>query len=188
MIEEGLLTQGREMSISKKINQCTVRLVKGDITDMEVEAFVFYAWPDLKLGSGFGNAIAMRGGPSIQKELEQIGSIDAGEAVVTAAGNMKAKYIIHAVGPRFQEVDTESKLRETIINVLKLAEEKGIVQIAFPPMGAGFYGIPLPLCAEIMVQTIRDYLENSTGLSEIIICSLDRIEYEPFQAKLEALP
>lgn len=175
------------MPISKKINQSTVSLVKGDITDMEVEAFVYYAQSDLKLGAGFGNAIAMRGGKSVQKELEKIGRVEVGGAVITVAGSMKAQHIIHAVGPKFQEPDTESKLQKTMINTLKLAEEKGVKQIAFPTMGTGFYGIPLQVCAEVMIETIKDYLENNTGISEILICPLDNREYAPFQTKLESL-
>lgn len=175
------------MLIDKKINNSMFRLERGDITDMEVEAFVFYAQSDLKLGSGFGNAIAMRGGLSISKELEQIGSIEVGEAVVTVAGKLKAQYIVHSNGPKFQEDDTESKLKETILNSLKAAEEKGIKQIAFPAMGAGFYGIPLPVCADIMIDTIQGYLEGKTNLNEVIICLLDNREFKPFKVKFEAM-
>jgi O-acetyl-ADP-ribose deacetylase (regulator of RNase III) len=157
------------------------------VTDLEVEAFVFYAREDLKLGAGFGNAIAVRGGPSVQEELDQISETKVGEAVITKAGNMKAQHIIHAVGPKFQEPETESKLKTTIINALKLAEAKGIKQIALPLLGAGFYTLPLPTCADVMVETIKDYLQNSTGLGEIIICALDQREYAPFVAKLETL-
>jgi len=77
------------MSITKEINGCTVRLEKGDITDFEVEAIVFYAREDLKLMSGFGNAIATRGGPTIQKALDEMGEKQIGDVVVTGAGNMK---------------------------------------------------------------------------------------------------
>ena len=93
------------MSLSKKINKTNLRLEKGDITDMEVEAFVFYAREDLKLGTGFGNAIAMRGGLSIQKELDELGEAKVGDVFITSAGSMKAEKIIHAVGPKFQEED-----------------------------------------------------------------------------------
>lgn len=176
------------MSLSKKINRCTLSLRKCDITDFEVEAFVYYARSDLKLGAGYGNAIAVRGGPTIQKELDQIGGALVGEAIITSAGNMKAKYIIHAVGPKFQEEQTAPKLKETILNSLRQAEARGIKQIAFPPMGAGFYCIPLPLCADVMVDTIKGHLDAQSGIDEIIICALDNREYEPFRAKLETLP
>lgn len=175
------------MSLMKKINQCTLQLQIGDVTDMEVEAFVYYAQSDLKLGAGFGNAISMRGGPSIQQALDEIGHLETGEAVVTEAGNMKAQYIIHAVGPKFTEQETETKLKMTIVNALKEAEKKGIKQVAFPPMGTGFYCIPLPVCANIMIDTIKDYLTNNAGINEIIISPLDNRENAPFQAKLEEL-
>ncbi|NQT11809.1 MAG: macro domain-containing protein, partial [Planctomycetes bacterium] len=133
-----------------RINHCGVRLVRGDVTDLEVDAFVFYAQHDLALGSGFGTAISVRGGPAVQKELEGMGPVATGEAVASTAGNLKADFIIHAVGPRFREDDIEEKLRTTVRNSLKLAEEKEIRRIAFPAMGAGYYGIAPDVCARVM--------------------------------------
>ena len=71
-----------------QINRTVVRLIKDDITDLDVDAFVFYAQPDLQLGAGFGNAISVRGGPTIQKELENLGPVATGEAVVSEGGNL----------------------------------------------------------------------------------------------------
>jgi O-acetyl-ADP-ribose deacetylase (regulator of RNase III) len=176
------------MSDEKKINQSTIRLIKGDITDIEVEAFVFYARPDLKLGAGFGNAISVRGGPSIQKALDDMANpVDVGEAVVTDGGKLKAKYIIHAVGPAFQEQNTEEKLRTTVTNSLKKAEEKGIGQVAFPLMGAGFYGVPMDTSARVTLATIKDYLTGDTQLREVLVVALDNREFRPFRTQLEAL-
>ena len=175
------------MSVSLKVHQSCIRLVKDDITHMEVEAFVFYARPDLNLGSGFGNAISVRGGPSIQKELNEIGKGEVGEAIVTKAGKLKAAYIVHAIGPAFQEVDMEAKLRATIFNSLEKADDKGIRQIAFPAMGAGFYGVPLDRSARITVETIRDYLLGDTNVEEVIVTLLDNREYKPFQDQLDQL-
>jgi O-acetyl-ADP-ribose deacetylase (regulator of RNase III) len=118
--------QGATMAEEKKVGKSTLRVIKGDITDTEVEAFVFYARPDLKLGTGHGNAIAVRGGPSIQKELDEMGTTNVGDAVVTEAGKLKAKRIVHAVGPAFLENDIESKLRNTVLGALKRADEAGI--------------------------------------------------------------
>lgn len=175
------------MSISKTINGCKVRLEKGDITDFEVEAFVFYAREDLRLMSGFGNAIASRGGPSVQKELDELGEKQVGDVVVTGAGNMKASSIIHAVGPKFLEPGLDDKLAATMRNTLAAAEEKGFKQVAFPAMGAGFYGIARPMCAEVMLETIRDHLNNGSGLQEVIIRVIDTLEYEPFAEALNGL-
>jgi O-acetyl-ADP-ribose deacetylase (regulator of RNase III) len=173
--------------MEKKVKNSTIRLVKDDLTAMEVEAFVFYAQENLKLGSGYGNAIAMRGGASIQEELDKLGAQEVGSAVVTAAGKLKAKHIVHAVGPKFQEPDTESKLRRTIQSALKQAEAKGIKQLALPPMGAGFYGVPLDQSAQITTEEIKKYLEGDTQLTEVVICANDNRELKPFQARLQAL-
>ena len=169
------------------ISKSGLRLVKADITALDAEAIVFYARPNLALGSGFGAAIARRGGASIKKELDQIGEIAVTEAVVTTAGELKAKYIVHAVGPAFQEENLEQKLRTTLVNALRRADERHIGQIAFPPMGAGFYGVPLPLCADLMLTTITRYLSNSTGIREVIICANDAREYRAFESKLATL-
>jgi O-acetyl-ADP-ribose deacetylase (regulator of RNase III) len=171
----------------KNINRSVLRIIKGDITDTEVEAFVYYATKDLRLGSGFGNAIAVRGGQSIQKELEQLGPVDDGESVITDAGKLKSKYIVHAVGPKFQEEDVEKKLKTTILNALERAEAKGIQQIAFPPMGAGFYGVPLATSAEITLETIKEYLSGDTKLKEVLVVANDNREYRPLEAQLQNL-
>ncbi len=169
-----------------RIKESTIRLTRGDITDLEVESFVYYARSDLALGSGYGNAISMRGGPSIQEELNKLTPVNTTGAVISEAGNLKAKYIIHAVGPKFQEPDLENKLRETILNSLKLADEKRIAQLAFPPMGTGFYGVPLTVSADVTISAITEHLSNNTGIKEVIICLLDTREYTPFQKRLNA--
>jgi len=175
------------MADALKVNDKVMRLVKGDVTDLEVEAFVYYAQEDLILGAGWGGAIAMRGGPKVQEELKELAPIGETEAVVSGAGKMKASYIVHAVGPKFQEPDTESKLRTTMINALKAAEAKGIKQIAFPPMGAGFYAIPLDVCAEVTMTAVLEYLQGETGIEEVIFCLMDNREYKPFAEQLAAL-
>ena len=169
-----------------EVNKSTLSLKKDDITDLEVDAFVFYADENLALGSGFGTAISMRAGKSVEEELKELAPLPTGEAVVSSAGKMKAKYIVHAVGPKFREDDTEGKLRTTILNSLKRAEEKGIETLAFPAMGAGFYGIPLDLCARVMMDTIKGYLKNETGLREVVIVPFDTNQYRPFEKLIKA--
>lgn len=175
------------MSDQAQIKNTTLRLHRGDITDFEIEAIVYYARNDLELGSGFGTAISVRGGPTIQEELRERGTLETMQAVVSAAGNMKTQHIVHAVGPKFQEEDTERKLKATIQNALQAAEEKGITAIAFPPMGAGFYGVPLETSADITMNTIVEYLEGETGIQEVVICLLDSREYKPFQERISRL-
>lgn len=164
-----------------KVKNSIVILEKGDLTAMYIEAIVFYASPDLKLGSGFGSAIAARGGMSIQEELKKFGSISNGDAVVTSAGQLNSKFIVHAVGPRFQESDTEGKLRKTMQNALTAAEENGIKEIAFPPMGTGFYGISLDMCSKVMFDVLKEKFSNGTSIEKVIICVLDNREYKAFE-------
>jgi len=169
------------------IHRSVLRLVTADITTVDAEAIVFYARPDLALGSGFGSAITRRGGDAIKKELDKIGGAEVTDAVVTTGGTLKAKHIVHAVGPVFQEPDLERKLHTTILNALKRADDKGIGQIAFPPMGAGFYGVPLPVCADVMLSALTTYLSNITGIREVIICANDAREFKAFEVRLAAL-
>jgi O-acetyl-ADP-ribose deacetylase (regulator of RNase III) len=167
----------------RRIGDKVLRLVQGDITAMEVEAFVHDITADLKLGSGFGAAIQQRGGIIIQKELDEFGHLPVGEAVVTQAGILKAEYIIHANGPKFREPDEEEKLRRTVRSVLVKADEKGIRQLAFPPIGTGLYQVPMDLCARVMVDTVTEHLGNGTTLQEVLFVLPDTREYKPFEAK-----
>ena len=172
------------MSDELKIKESTLRLQKCDITDIDIDSFVYYARNDLALGSGFGTAISVRGGPTIQEELKQHGELETTQAVVSKAGEMKAKYIIHAVGPKFQEENLENKLKTTIVNALKEAEINKITTIAFPPMGAGFYGVPLPVSADITLNTIAEYLKGDTKIKDVVVCLLDNRDYTPYKGKL----
>ncbi|OGQ86579.1 MAG: hypothetical protein A2289_23270 [Deltaproteobacteria bacterium RIFOXYA12_FULL_58_15] len=174
----------------KKVNGRTIRLLQHDITLLEgVDAFVFYAQHDLRLGSGWGNAIMSRGGPSIQKELDALGRIETCQVVVTGAGELKAKHILHAVGPRFQEANLEAKLKKTVSEVLAQADKAGLESLAIPPMGYGFYGVPLPMTAKVMVDTIKEHLEShkDSKLKDVVICLNDKREIAPFESRLSAL-
>ena len=177
-----------EVAEGIQINQSIIRLIKDDITDLDVDAFVFYAQSDLALGTGFGGAIAVRGGPSIQKELNELAPVALGEAVVSAAGELKAQHIIHAVGPKFQEEDTEGKLRTTVLNSLRRAEEAGVQRLAFPAMGAGYYGIASDLCARVMLEVIEGYLQGEIGIKEVVICVFDTRQFNAFRTQLENMP
>lgn len=170
-----------------QVNNRVIRLTKGDITLLEVDGFVFYAQHDLQLGSGFGTAVSQRGGPRIQTELDEIGGAATTEVVVSGAGQLAAAKILHAVGPRFQEPDLEAKLRATVLNCMKAADAEGLRSVAFPAMGAGFYGVPLPVSAETTLRAARDYLCQETGIEEVVVCLLDDREYGPFAERLSAL-
>jgi O-acetyl-ADP-ribose deacetylase len=166
-----------------------VRLVRGDITMLDVDAFVFYAQPDLVLGSGFGGAIAVRGGASVQKELNELasaGPLPVGSVVVTGAGKLKARHIIHAVGPRFKEADTETKLRRTVLACLRAAEEKEVKTLAFPLMGSGYYGIPPAVSARVMLEAFESHGKEASGLEGITVCVFDTPQHTAFEAARSA--
>jgi len=170
--------------IETKVQNSLIHLTLDDLTAMKIEAIVYYAQHDLKLGSGFGNAIAVRGGAAVQEELNGLGPLQTCDAVVTTAGELQSNYIVHAVGPRFQEEDTESKLRKTIENALFAAQKKGIKRIAFPPMGYGFYGIPLDLTAKVMIDEFQKYQDSRAAFEQIIVCVMDQKEYKAFESIL----
>lgn len=173
------------MATSFTINQSLVELIKDDLTALEVEAIVFYAREDLSLGSGFGNAISTRGGPTIKAELDKIGGAKPNDAIISAAGDLQSKYIVHSIGPKFQEENFSEKLKLTIHNTLKKADEKGISEIAFPLMGAGFYGTPFDVCIKIMLESIDKHLSATTGLKKVILCANDNREYRLFETQIK---
>jgi len=175
------------MSVEKQVKTTNISVIQDDITLLKVDAFAFYAQHDLVLGTGFGTAISTRGGPKIQEELKDLGPLETGQAVVSGAGKLNANYIIHAVGPRFLEEDLEAKLHETTKNTLACAEEKGVERLALPAMGSGFYGIPMDLCARVMIEVIKEHLGGETSLKEVILCVLDPREYDPMKAALADL-
>jgi len=174
-----------EHTVERKIGDKVVRLVRDDITDMEVDAFVYDITEDAKLGSGHGSAIQQRGGVKIQEALDAVGSCPVGEAVITTAGLLKAKHIIHANGPKFCEPDEEGKLRRATQAVLRLAEENGVETLAFPPMGTGLYQVPVDLCARVLVDTVVEHLAGESGLREVLFVIPDSRERGAFEARIQ---
>lgn len=171
--------------IERKIGDKLLTLSTGDITEMDVDAFVFDITEDVKLGSGYGGAIQQRGGIIIQKELDAVGSCPTGQAVVTQAGELKASCIIHTNGPKFREENEEWKLRLATLSALEKAEESGVKRLAFPPIGTGLYQVPLDLCSRVMVDTIKEYLANGSSLDEVRIVAVDGRELTPFAERLK---
>jgi O-acetyl-ADP-ribose deacetylase len=171
-----------------RVNEKIIRLMVGFITDVgDMDGIVYYARPDLTLGSGFGTAISTQGGPKVQEELKKTGSANITDVVVTGGGNLQARCILHAVGPRFQEEDSEEKLKATTLNVLRKAEEHQLRKIIFPAMGAGFYGIPLEVSARVTLEVTRKFLENAVEPKEVVFCLRDSRELNVFQEHLQRM-
>jgi len=142
-------------------------LHEGDITSEQVDAIVNAANSALLLGSGVAGAISNRGGPSIGEECAAHGPIDVGAAAVTGAGDLAARFVIHAAGmPPGGQVSEES-LRLSLRASLELADEKGCDSVAVPAIGAGVGGLSMQTCAEISLDEARRYSEAGGGLSEI---------------------
>ena len=173
------------------ISKASIELVQGDITDLETETIVNAANGRLKMGGGVAGAIRRRGGPSIQRECDEIlyrhGPVPTGGAVITKGGNLKAKYVIHAVGPRLGEGDEDEKLRRATLNSLKLADEYGLRSMAFPAVSTGIFGFPKDRCAKIMLSTTIEYLKGKTNLNKVVFCLYDTETFEIFKRELQRL-
>jgi len=170
-----------------RVGRSIVELVKGDITELEVDAIVNAANSRLKMGGGVAGAILRKGGWSIQEESDKIGYCPVGGAVITGAGRLKAKYVIHAVGPRMGEGDEDRKLRNATLNSLKLAEKHGIKSIAFPAISTGIFGFPKDRCAKIMLRTTVDYLKAGSSIERVIFCLYDDETYQIFAEELNRI-
>ena len=167
------------------INGKKIRLIQGDLTELDADAIVNAANAQLILGGGVAGAIRTKGGPTIQEECNRIGGTTVGEAVVTGAGNLKARYVIHAVGPRMGEGDEDEKLRQATLNSLKRATEKKMHSIAFPAISTGIFGFPKDRCAQIMLRTVSSYLEKEeTSLDEVIFCLWSSEDLDLFKRTL----
>ncbi len=169
------------------IANSVVELVEGDITEMSTDAIVNAANAQLILGGGVAGAIRRKGGPSIQQECNRIGGTIVGGAVITTGGNLKAKYIIHAVGPRMGEGGEDAKLKNATRNSLKLADENNLKSISFPAISAGIFGFPIDRCAEIMLSNTIDYLKGKTGLERVVFCLFGEESYGVFEKRLKSM-
>ncbi len=164
-----------------------IRLVEGNIALLDVEAVVNAANKNLQLGGGVAGAIRTYGGPSIQAECDRLAPIEVGQAVITGGGNLKARYVIHAVGPVYGEGNEEEKLRQATINSLKIAAKRKIQSIAFPAISTGIFGFPLPRCSEIMLQVAMDFLKENEYPPEVVFCLYGAEALSVFERTLASL-
>jgi O-acetyl-ADP-ribose deacetylase (regulator of RNase III) len=151
------------------------RLVQGDITGRDVDAIVNAANSYLQHGGGVAGAIVKKGGYIIQEESDKIGFSPVGTAVITGAGKLPARFVIHAVGPRMGEGDEDNKLRSAVLNSLLLASEKGLKSISMPAISSGIFGFPKDRCANILVRTALNYIKENpkSSLESIEFCVYD---------------
>ena len=164
---------------------CVLEIIEADITQMRTDAIVNAANAQLILGGGVAGAIRKKGGPAIQQECDLKGPTFVGNAVITNAGDLKAKYVIHAVGPRMGEGDEDSKLENATLNSLKTADENNLKSISFPAISTGIFGFPMERAAEIMLSATINYLEGKTELEKVVFCLFGNESYSIFEKCLQ---
>jgi O-acetyl-ADP-ribose deacetylase (regulator of RNase III) len=172
-----------------KINGKTLRLVLGDITERETDAVVNAANSHLQHGGGVAGAIVRKGGQIIQEESDKIGFVPVGNAAITVAGKLPAKFVIHAVGPRMGEGDEDNKLKSAVLSSLSLASEKGLKSISMPAISSGIFGFPKDRCAMILVGEAVNYIKKNPGSSLELIefCIYDDLTARFFKKEFEKI-
>lgn len=162
-----------------------IHILRGDLTEMDVDAIVNAANNDLQLGGGVAGAIRRKGGPEIQKECDAIGTIPVGGAAITSGGNLKARYVIHAASMQLGGRTTELALRSSTAHALRIAAQKGLKTIAFPAVGTGIAGFPMRDCADIMLREVAKLFEQSTTIEKIYFVLFDQEAFEVFEAAFQ---
>lgn len=170
-----------------------IQLIKGDITQLQVDAVVNAANTSLLGGGGVDGAIHKAAGAALSQECEQIhlqrGGCEVGEAVITTAGNMPARFVIHTVGPIWRDGRHREKqlLASAYQSSLELAFEKGLKSVAFPNISTGVYGFPKEEAAEIAIQAVSDYLQKHPGIEEVLFVCFDEENHQIYQNKISSI-
>jgi O-acetyl-ADP-ribose deacetylase len=172
-----------------KVNKGTLSLEQGDITREETEAIVNAANSRLAGGAGVDGAIHHAGGPSIMEECRKIGGCPTGQAVITSGGALKAKYVIHTVGPVYRggTAGEAELLRSAYRESLKLASARKLKSIAFPAISTGVYSYPLAEAAHIALKTAVDYLREHEDIDLIRFVLFGRETYDVFVKEIRKI-
>lgn len=172
-----------------KIGNKTLRLVQGDITERDVDAIVNAANSHLQHGGGVAGAIVKKGGNIIQEESDRIGFTPVGTAVLTGAGRLPSRFVIHAVGPRMGEGDEDGKLKSAVLSTLALANERNLRSISLPAISSGIFGFPKDRCARILVGESASFLKKHSDVSLDVIefCIYDDLMLGHFKKEFDRL-
>jgi O-acetyl-ADP-ribose deacetylase len=174
------------------IHDVTLELIQADITTLDVDAIVNAANNSLLGGGGVDGAIHRAAGPELLAECRTLGGCETGEAKITQGYRLKARHVIHTVGPIYSGTPHDAELLASAVrNSLRLAAEHHLASIAFPAISTGVYGYPMSDAAHVMLSTIVDYLKDTTSLERalerVIICLYDRRAFDIFQSSLAQL-
>ena len=191
LVSQIILEQGGKMEA--EVNKTKVSMIQGDITKRATEAIVNAANSSLMGGGGVDGAIHRAGGPSILEECKRIvarqGRLPTGRAVITTGGNLKARYVIHTVGPIWHggSGNEAELLRSAYSECLKLASENKLASISFPSISTGAYGYPVDEAAKIAVSMVISFLkEQATSLKEVVFVLFDSQTYQSYCSALQA--
>src|SRR6266496_902235 len=173
---------------TRTINGVTLALMRGNIVEVQADAIVNAANSGLRGGGGVDGAIHRAGGPSIMEECRKIGGCPTGEAVVTSAGRLPAKYVFHAVGPIYSgSLDDQRLLTSAYQRCLNLAEQHQVKSISFPSLSTGIYGYPLELAAPIALRTIIEHIKKPTCLQQVLMVLFGESAYKVHEQALDKL-
>jgi O-acetyl-ADP-ribose deacetylase (regulator of RNase III) len=179
------LSDGSELQVNAK----KIRIIKGDITERKVDVIVNAANSYLQHGGGVAAAILRKGGSVIQEESNKIGFVPVSGAVLTTAGRLSCKAVIHTVGPQMGEGNEDEKLKESIINVLQLASQKKFSSISMPAISTGIFGFPKDRCAKILLGESKRFLEENKNISIRLVefCLFDNETLYHFAKEIDLL-
>lgn len=177
--------------MQKQVNETTLELIQGDITQQDTEAIVNAANSALAGGGGVDGAIhRAAGADELQAACRKLGGCDTGDAKITPGFKLKARYIIHAVGPIYYPNNEACPrlLASAYRRSLEVAAENGVKTIAFPAISTGIYGYPMDKAATIALQTIADFAHQNDSLELVRFVLFGQEAYETFKAALHAIP
>jgi O-acetyl-ADP-ribose deacetylase (regulator of RNase III) len=178
-----------------RVGKTKLRLIQGDITDQETDAIVNAANSTLMGGGGVDGAIHRKGGPKILEECKKIRAtqwpegLPTGKAVITSGGNLKARYVIHTVGPVWRGGDKGEPelLADAYRNSLALAVANGLKTIAFPSISTGAYGYPIEKASRVALRTVKQFLEKEDKLDEVVFVLFSQHDFKVYEATAREL-
>ena len=171
------------------IHKTSLELVQADITTLDVDAIVNAANSSLLGGGGVDGAIHRAAGAQLLEECRTLGGCPTGEARITKGYRLRARHVIHAVGPIYSGRPRDAELLASAVrNSLRLADEYRLTSIAFPAISTGVYGYPMDKAAHVILSTIIDHLRRGeTELVKAVVCLYDPRAYRIFEAELQRL-
>ncbi|MFN4032452.1 MAG: macro domain-containing protein [Fimbriimonadales bacterium] len=162
-----------------------IEVLEADVTEQAVDAIVNAANNALILGGGVAGAIARKGGPTIQEECNRHGAIQVGEAAITGAGELPARYVIHAASMSLGGKATAETIQSSVAHSLQLAETHHVQSIAFPAVGMGVAGFPIEQGARVMMQALKTHIEAGSNLKRVRFCLFGQEATQAFERALQ---